>query len=202
MFHCHVSFQGGNRREFYQSITGVASIQSLNPCRLGKSRFDFSGIDSMWFSVIDSRLNTCFLPQVIDHSSWWFRNPARKPPDMYKTLLNNCSFSISSGEVCLVKSTNSVRKVPWVTRRCGRWVCHSWFYGKCDVNFIENINHSYTTWKADGATPISLGLFWPLTNRHLLGVASHLLSLRCMKPWTYPPKKKFSKSSPGYPYLQ
>ena len=27
----------------------------------------------------------------------------------------------------------------------------------------------YTTWKVDGATPINLGLSWPLTIRHLLG---------------------------------
>ena len=30
---------------------------------------------------------------------------------------------------------------------------------------------NYTTWKVDGSTPISIGLSYPLTNRHLLGVA-------------------------------
>jgi len=36
--------------------------------------------------------------------------------------------------------------------------------------------NAYTTWKGSMAiaTPISLGLSWPLTNRHLLRVASHL----------------------------
>ena len=29
----------------------------------------------------------------------------------------------------------------------------------------------FTTWKVDGATLMSLGLSWPLTNRHLLRVA-------------------------------
>ena len=43
---------------------------------------------------------------------------------------------------------------------------------------IQETRIPYTTWKVDGATP-SLGLSWPLTNRHLLGVVSHLLSLRC-----------------------
>ena len=36
-----------------------------------------------------------------------------------------------------------------------------------------------TTWKVDGATPISLGLSSPPTLPPNLGVASHLLSLRC-----------------------
>ena len=44
------------------------------------------------------------------------------------------------------------------------------------------------------ATPISLGLSWPLTIRHLLGVASHLLLLRCMSGTKKEnPKKKYRK---------
>ena len=30
----------------------------------------------------------------------------------------------------------------------------------------------YPTWKVNSAAPIRLGLSWPLTNRHLLGVAA------------------------------
>ncbi len=39
-------------------------------------------------------------------------------------------------------------------------------------------SHIYrSTWRVNGATPISLGLSWPLTNRHLLGVASHTVQV-------------------------
>ena len=57
--------------------------------------------------------------------------------------------------------------------------------GKRKIIFVTSIFRFYLnprrcipTWKVDGATPIVLSL--PLTNRHLLGVASHLLSLQCI----------------------
>ena len=46
-------------------------------------------------------------------------------------------------------------------------------------------SYIYTTWKVEGATPISLGLSWPLTNPPF-GGCRHLLSLQCNWVFSHP----------------
>ncbi len=85
---------------------------------------------------------------------------------------NTCHHSIHSKETCRNKSIKPTKT-------------HKKLH-LCNLPKLTISSGSKdTTWKVDGATPISLGLSWPLTNRHLLWLAKcHLHSRQCTLPST------------------
>ena len=87
-------------------------------------------------------------------------------------IMASCSFWIAS--LLRLRSSQPAKIPTKIMSFCGKDVWEI-------VYHLERI---------DGATPISLGLSWPCILSHLLGVASHLLSLQCnLSGWFCNPKK-------------
>ena len=53
-------------------------------------------------------------------------------------------------------------------------------------NFLQIQAIPYTTWKVDGQPLPCIGLLWPLTNRHLLGVAIAIYFHHSVSQTTHP----------------